>query len=55
MKKGSYFVKLFSYRQKEGCLEHGILDEKVLDAFYKLVKYMPQYGSEIYINFRYVK
>lgn len=53
--KGSYFVKPFSHKQLEDCLGYGIIDENILDAFYKLTKYMPEYGSEIYMNFRYIK
>lgn len=52
--RGSFFVKPFSHKQMEECMAYGIIDEKILDAFYRLTKYMPQYGSEIYINFRYV-
>lgn len=53
--KGSYFVKPFSHKQMEECLRYGIIDEKILNAFYNVTKYMPEYGSEIYIQFKYIK
>ena len=52
--EGSFFVKPFSHKQMEACMEYEIIDEKILDAFYRMIKYMPRYGSEIYVNFRYV-
>lgn len=50
---GSYFVKPFSHRQMAECLNCGIIDEKILEALYKLATYLPEYGSEIYVNFKY--
>lgn len=53
--KGSYFVKPFSHAQMLKCVEQGIIDENILEALYKLTAYLPEYGSEIYVNYRYTK
>ncbi len=47
---GSYFVKPFSHKQMNAMMQQHIIDEKVLDGLYKITKYMPQFGSEIYVN-----
>ena len=31
-------------------MEKEILNESVLDGLYHLTKYMPEFGSEIYVN-----
>ena len=49
---GSYFVKPFTHRQMAAMLENGIIDEKVLDGLYGLVRHYPEMGSEIYVNAR---
>lgn len=49
---GSYFIKPFSHRQMWEMLEKKIINEDVLDGLYKLSQYMPQFGSEIYVNCR---
>ena len=50
--EGSYFVKPFSHQQMQEMMERQIIDESVLDGLYKLAEYMPQFGSEIYVNCR---
>lgn len=52
LESGSYFVKPFTHAQMERMLESGIIDEKVLDGLYEVVEYMPELGSEIFVNFR---
>lgn len=52
IESGSYFVKPFSHKQMTSCMMEGIISEKVLDGLYNMVKYMPEYGSEIYVNLR---
>lgn len=47
---GSYFVKPFSHSQMSELLKAGIIDEKVLDGFYNIGTWMPEYGSEIFVN-----
>lgn len=49
---GSYFLKPFSHKQMMQCIEQGILTETLIDGLDKMVKYFPEYGSEIYINYR---
>jgi len=49
---GSFFVKPFSHTQMYDMVQSGIVDEKVLDGLYALGKYMPEFGSEIYVNCR---
>ena len=50
LERGSYFIKPFTHDQMYRMLSSGIIDEKVLEGLYRIVKYMPEYGSEIYIN-----
>lgn len=50
--QGSYFVKPFTHGQMEQLLSTGIIEKKVLDGLYELVDYLPEFGSEIFVNFR---
>lgn len=52
IEKGSYFIKPFTHAQMQKMIDNEIIDTKVLDGFYKLIKYLPDFGSEIYINFK---
>lgn len=52
LESGTYFVKPFTHAQMMSLLEAGIVEEKVLDGFYNIAKYMPELGSEIYVNCR---
>lgn len=52
---GSYFVKPFTHKQMMRCLNDEIIDEQILNGFEKLIKYMPDLGSEIYVNFKWKK
>ncbi|MBR1729366.1 MAG: methyltransferase domain-containing protein [Selenomonadaceae bacterium] len=49
---GSYFLKPFTHSQMAACLSNRIFGEQVLEGFYKIVKYMPELGCEIYVNFK---
>lgn len=51
--KGSFFIKVLTHSQLEQCLSAGIIDERILDGFYQLEKYITGFGSEIYINYQY--
>lgn len=51
--EGSYFIKPFTHGQMYEMMKKGIIDEKVLDGLYAMVKYMSDLGSEIYVNCRY--
>lgn len=48
--EGSYFIKPFSHSQMYDLLKTGIIDERVLDGFYRMIQWMPEYGSEIFVN-----
>lgn len=48
--KGSYFIKPFPHAQMYKIFQNGILKENVLDGLYNIVKYMPELGSEIFVN-----
>jgi hypothetical protein len=47
---GSYFIKPFTHLQLQRCIDEEIIDERVLDGLSGLIKYMPDYGAEIYVN-----
>lgn len=49
---GSYFVKPFSHSQMERMIKANIIDAKIINGFDRLIKYMPNFGSEIFVNFR---
>lgn len=49
---GSYFMKPFSHSQMMQCLEQGIITEQVIEGLDRMVKYFPENGSEIFINYR---
>lgn len=50
--KGSIFVKFLSSAQMMQLVRNKIIDRNVLDGLYRLIDYMPEYGSELYISFR---
>lgn len=50
--EGSYFIKPFTHRQMQDCLDHGIFDDRLLEGLDGLIKYMPEYGSEIFVECR---
>lgn len=52
VEEGSFFVKPFSHKQMYAMVEKEIINETVLDGLYKLGDYMPDFGSEIYVNCR---
>lgn len=52
LEEGSYFVKPFTHEQMMKCLDLGIIDDKVMEGFEGLIKWIPELGSELYINFR---
>ncbi len=47
---GSYFVKPFNHEKMSKLVKEGIIDQHLLDGLYNITKYMPDLGSEIYIN-----
>ena len=50
LESGSYFPKPFTHDQMYRMIQTDIIDEKVLDGLFGLGKYLPEYGSEIYVN-----
>ena len=46
------FVKPFSHAQMQRCVEAGIINQDYLNALSNMVKYIPEMGSEIYVNCR---
>jgi 2-polyprenyl-3-methyl-5-hydroxy-6-metoxy-1,4-benzoquinol methylase len=50
IKSGSYFIKPFTHGQMNDMLNSNIIDDKVLDGLYDLTKYIPEYGSEIFVD-----
>lgn len=49
---GSYFIKPFTHKQMATLLKAKIIDEKTLDGFFNMTKYMPGLGSEIFVEFK---
>ncbi len=54
LEEGSYFIKPFTHGQMMRCLNEGILDDRVMDGFENMIKWMPEYGSEIFVNFKWI-
>lgn len=50
--KGSYWIKPFTHKQMAMMMNENIINEKILDGFEKMIKYMPELGSEIFVNFK---
>lgn len=50
--QGTFFVKPFSHTQMAKLLEYEIIEERVLEGLYKMSEYIPEMGSEIYVEFR---
>jgi len=49
---GTYFVKIFTHSQMQSMLDHKIIDSSVLDGMDRLIKYFPEYGSELYVQLK---
>lgn len=50
---GSYFLKPFTHRQMQQCMDAEILNESVLEGLDRLCdSYFKDFGSEIYLNVR---
>lgn len=50
---GSYFLKPFTHRQMQQCMDARILNENILDGLDRLCEiYLKDFGSEIYLNAR---
>lgn len=49
---GSYFIKLFTHAQMQQLCDIGFLNDDHLRGFSGLIRHLPQFGSEIYVNAR---
>lgn len=50
--QGSYFLKPFTHGQLQRMLDHGIIDERVLDALFDVNEEFEGLGAEIFVNAR---
>jgi hypothetical protein len=50
IESGSYFVKPFTHEQMQKMYAQNILTKEILNGLYLMVKYMPEMGSEIFVN-----
>lgn len=48
--KGTYFPKILSAGQMEKTLLQGIIGEDIFEGLDKMIKYVPEFGSEIYVQ-----
>ncbi len=49
---GSYSFKPFTHLQMENMLQANLITEAMFEGFYKMEKYLPDLGSEIYLNIK---
>lgn len=52
IEQGSYFIKPFSHDQMYQTIDNEIISDDVLNGLYKVAGYLPEYGSEIFVNCR---
>ena len=52
IEKGSFFIKPFTHSQMQQMLDKKILGMNVIEGLYKMIKYIPEMGSEIFLNIR---
>ena len=50
IENGAFFIKLFNQTKMEKAIETEILDDNLLNALNAMIKYIPDFGAEIYIN-----
>lgn len=48
--QGSYFIKPFTHQQMQECLDYRIFDMKLLEGLNRMIEYLPEYGSEIFVE-----
>jgi SAM-dependent methyltransferase len=49
---GTYFIKLFTNEQMEKVIDLGIFEKDLLQGLENMVKYLPDMGSEMFVNIR---
>lgn len=52
IEKGTYFPKIFTHGQMQYLIDADILTEQLLDGFYRMERYLPQFGSELYVQLK---
>ena len=52
IESGSYSFKPFTHQQMQNMINSNLLTEQMLDGFYKMEKYIPGLGSEIFVNIK---
>ena len=50
VESGTFFIKPFAHAQMAELLEQGFLTSQMLEGLYLLTKYLPEFGSEIFVN-----
>lgn len=48
--EGTYFPKVFTHGQMQMLMDMNVINEQILDGFYRMEKYLPQFGSELYVQ-----
>ena len=48
--EGSYFMKPFTHKQMQQCIDAGIIDECVLQGLENVIQFFPDLGAGIYVN-----
>lgn len=48
--EGTYFPKVFTHGQMQTLMDMHILNEQILDGFYQMEKYLPLFGSELFVQ-----
>lgn len=51
-RKASYFIKPFTHAQMQSLCDSGFMSPAMLQGLSGLVRYLPDFGSEIYVNAR---
>lgn len=52
IQKGTYFPKMLSAGQMERMLKQGIITEDIFEGLDRMIKYIPELGSEIFVQVR---
>ena len=52
IESGSYSFKPFTHQQMQNMININLITEQMLDGFYKMERYLPELGSEIFVNIK---
>ncbi len=55
IESGSYSFKPFTHQQMQDMINAGLITEQMLNGFYKMERYLPNLGSEIFVNIKKTK